>query len=224
MANKFIEVEYDKFTNRRDSFMSPMQLHYNDEEEDDLIDSDDTFTIKLRHVSSPESEGLLLDIRFRGEDWFFLRNGKLIININGVENIALEPHESYADLVNKAFTRDETVCEESDWYEIDQDILKKICDANSVDFQIRGERIEEFSGNKFIKYAQVFYNGFYDEEAYKEVLDEKLDYIYPADDEDEEEDDSTSNSSGSGCMVMLLLMCSTLSSIAACLFFVMRLF
>ena len=35
--------------------MSPMQLHYNDEEEDDLIDSDDTFTIKLRHVSSPES-------------------------------------------------------------------------------------------------------------------------------------------------------------------------
>ena len=25
------------------------------EEEDDLIDSDDTFTIKLRHVSSPES-------------------------------------------------------------------------------------------------------------------------------------------------------------------------
>ena len=166
-----------------------------------------------------------MDIRFRGEDWSFLRNGKLIININGVENIALEPHESYADLVNKAFTRDETVCEESDWYEIDQDILKKICDANSVDFQIRGERIEEFSGNKFIKYAQVFYNGFYDDEAYKEVLDEKLDYIYPAvDEKDEEGEKSANDSSGSGCVVTLLLMCSALSSIAACLFFVMCLF
>jgi len=221
MANKFVYVEYDKFTNRRESYMSPMTLDYDD---DDFYISEGTFCINLRHVSSPESEGLVLDVRFNGEDWFFLRSGKLIININGVENIALEPHESYAKVVDKPFSRHETECEESDWYEIDKDLLKKICDAKSIDFQIRGEGVEEFNGNKFIKYAQVFYNGFYDEEAYKEVLDEKLDYICSDDDDDEEGDDSTSNSSGSGCMVTLLLMCSALSSIAACLFFVMRLF
>ena len=216
MANKFIEVEYDKFTNKRNTSMCPMTLTewYGG-----------YFNIDLRHVSTPKSEGLLIDLYYRGDDWFFLRNGGIIININNVENISLEPHESYSHVKDSYNYEEDSKCEEEDYYEIDKEILKKICDAKSIDIQIRGESVEEVNANKFIKYAQVFYNGFYDDEAYKEVLDEKLDYIYPAvDEKDEEGEKSANDSSGSGCVVTMLLMCSALSSIAACLFFVMCLF
>ena len=191
MANKFICVEYDKFTNKRETSMDSMDL---------LVEYEYYFKINLRHVSTPKSEDLLLDLLYRGEDWFYLNKGKLIININDVENIVLEPHESYSDMTKIGFELDEK-CEESDWYVISQDILKKICDAKSVDFQIRGESIVEVNANKFIKYAQVFYNGFYNEEAYKEVLEEKLDYISPA--EDDEDDDNSANGETTGTTIIL---------------------
>jgi hypothetical protein len=220
MANKFIEVEYDKFTNKRETSMDSMTL---------LEEYDCYFKINLRHVSTPRSEGLLIDLYYRGDNWFFLRNGKLIININNVENISLEPNESFSHVMDSYDDEEDGKCEEEDYYEIDREILKKICDAKCVDFQIRGEAVLEANGERFIKYSQVFYNGFYDEDAYKEVLEENIDFISPADDGDDDDEesgrkDSTNDASGNGCMVTLLLMCSALSSIAACLFFIMGIF
>lgn len=218
MANKFIEVEFDKFTNKRVTSICPMTL---------MKGYTIYFSISLRHVSIPGHEGLLINLFYKGDGWFFLRNGEIIININNVENISLEPNESYARVVDSYDLTENGKCSELDYYEIDREILKKICDAKSLDIQIRGKYVEEVNANKFIKYAQVFYNGFYDEEAYKEVLDEELDYIQPADDYEDDEDDendSANGSSGNGCMVTLFLMCSALSSIAACLFFIMGFF
>ena len=45
----------------------------------------------------PDLDTLVLDLNYDGDDWFFLSNGNLTININDVENIVLEPHESYTD-------------------------------------------------------------------------------------------------------------------------------
>lgn len=211
MANKFIKVHYDKFRNKRETFMSSISLTK------DYLPY--YFCIRLRHVSVPESEELLLDVVYGGRDWFFLRKGRLIININNVENITLEPHESYTEVTN-----DYRSCHEHEYYIISKEILKKICNAESVDIQISGESdVAELNANKFIRYAQIFYNGFYDDEAYREALEKQekvkkgeLGYIhYPA------EDDETKGS-GEGCMVALLLICSAFSSLAICLFFVMR--
>ena len=221
MANKFIMVDYDKFTNKRETFMAYISLTMKYEEDEDnyfpyYLD------IRLRHMSVPESEDLLLDVSYAGRDWFFLRNGRVIININNVENITLEPHESYTEVTNEFRS-----CREADYYIISQEILKKICDAESVDIQISGESdVAEVNANEFIRYAQIFYNGFYDEEAYKEALEKQekvkqgeLDYIYY---DEDEEDDGETKESGESCMVTLLLMCSAFSSLVICLFFVMR--
>lgn len=220
MANKFIMVDYDKFKNKRETFMAYISLTEKYEEDEDnyfpyYLD------IRLRHVSVPESEDLLLDVVYAGRDWFFLREGRLIININNVENITLEPHESYTKVTNEYRS-----CEEHEYYIISKEILKKICNAESVDIQISGESaVDELNANEFIRYAQIFYNGFYDDEAYREALEKQekvkkgeLDHIYYP---DEDEDDETKGS-GESCMVTLLLMCSAFSSLVICLFFVMR--
>lgn len=201
MANNFLRVEYDKFSNKRVTSMSAITLLE--------MGLSSYFKINLRHVSTPETEVLLIDLLYSGWDWFDLDKGILIININDIENIELKPHGTYEG-------GEPDKCYEDYYYEINKEILKKICDAKSVDFQIqgkRGKRIEEANGDRFIKYAQIFYNGFYDEELYKEVIDENEDDIerlLPYSEENETE-------SGNSCMVTLLIMCTALSSVAACL-------
>lgn len=198
MANKFLKVDYDKFASKT---VTTMKDEYNV--------SANVIRLKamLRHVSMPDLDILVLDLNYVGDDWFFLSNGNLTININDVENIVLEPHESYTDTYS---IYDSCRCVEYDWYELNQDLLKKICDAKSIDFKISGAKTYDIAnGNSFIKYAQKFYNGFYDEEAYKEVLEE------PKKTTSSSKKSSASNS-GIGCMATLILAIGALSSLAAC--------
>ncbi len=166
-----------------------------------------------------------------GEDWAYLSSGQLIVNINDVENIELEPHESYSRVIENSYIpKYNGKCEESVYYEIDKYILKRICDAKSVDFQIQGNGgadVYEVNANNFIKYAQVFYNEFYDEDAYKEVFNENLDFLHPVvedDDEEEGDGDSKDAGAGNGCMVTLLMVCGALSSFAFCLSLILKVF
>ena len=164
------------------------------------------FKVNFRHVSTPNIDALLLDLFYRGKDWFFVSNGRLIININNVENLVLEPNESYSETNETPFYG--LTCDESNWYEINQDILKKICDAKTIDFKIIGEnKSVEASFNDFIIYAQRFYNGLYDENAYLDALNETEEVTV-------ETKDNESNSNN-GCMVTLIMMVSAFSSIAA---------
>lgn len=206
MANKFINVEHDKFTN---STTTQMWSAYPIPRFDPPESSPD-LQVYIEHFSSPNAEDLTLRLYYRdisdSEGWFFLRSGKFIININGVENIELEPHEVYAE-VKAVTTWESEKCCECDYYFISQELLKKICDAKTVDFKIIGGRqVVESSVNSFIIYAQRFYNGFYDENAYVEALEEQ-----------DFEKKETEASSGSGCMVSLLMMLAALSSFVACL-------
>ncbi len=81
----------------------------------------------------------------------------------------LKPHESYSDCGHG-------ICRESDYYDIDQATLKRICEANTIDVKITGRNYSEvFHVNSFIIYAQQFYNAVYDSNAYQESL--KMGYV-----------------------------------------------
>ena len=202
MANRFLKVDYDKFANKT---VTSMKDEYR------VGANALKFRAMLRHVSMPDLDSLVLDINYDGLEWFFLSHGNLTININDVENIVLEPHESYTDTYTGY---EDCHCVESDWYQLDQELLKKICDAKTLDFKIAGATTYDIAkGNRFIEYAQKFYNGFYDEEAYKEVVAEPT--PKPAATESTSSQSSTSASS-SGCMVILLMAFSALSSLEVC--------
>jgi len=210
MANKFIRVDHDKFTNKTTTQMDTEYPIYRFEQHENNPD----LHVYIKHVSAPDAEGLLLYLYYRDRTdsygWFFLRNGTFIININGIENIELEPHEAYAE-VSAITSYESEKCSECDYYFIDQELLKKICDAKTVDFKIIGGRqVVESSANTFINYAQRFYNGFYDENAYLDALEEQ-----------DFEKKETETNSGSGCMVSLLMMLATLSSFVACLILIL---
>ena len=218
MANRFIKVDYDKFTNKTVTSMK---------DEYDVKANVLNFKAMLRHVSLPDFDSLLLDINYDGLDWFFLRNGNLIINIDDTENIVLEPHESYADTYTGY---SDCHCVESDFYELNQEILKKLCDAKTLDFKISGATTYDIAnGNRFIKYAQKFYNGFYDEEAYKEVVAEtapkpSTPKATPTSTSTNTTSRTYSGTSSNGCMVTLLIAISALSSLAFCISFIVGLF
>lgn len=187
MANNYVKVENDKFNNKTVTTMKkPYRLT--------KTTLGGLYHLTLRHVSAPSHDSLLIDVYYQGFDWAFLRNGSMIININNVENIELEAHESYSDTM----TVGESVeCVESDYYEINQEILKKICDAQSVDIKIAGSNTEKVKeANQFIEYARHFYSDFYDENAYK--------------------DSDSSSSSKGGCMGAIMIAVSIISSLAAC--------
>lgn len=212
MANRFLKVDYDKFANKT---VTSMKDEYN------VRANVIKLKAMLRHVSMPDLDSLVLDLNYDGLEWFFLSHGNLTININDVENIVLEPHESYTDTYTGY---EDCHCVESDWYQLDQELLKKICDAKTLDFKIAGATTYDIAkGNRFIEYAQKFYNGFYDEEAYKEVVAEPTPKPKPATTESTPSQPSTSSSS-SGCMVALLMAFSALSSLAYCISFLFRVF
>lgn len=212
MSNRFLKVDYDKFANKT---VTSMKDEYN------VRANVIKLKAMLRHVSMPDLDTLVLDLNYDGLEWFFLSHGNLTININDVENIVLEPHESYTDTYTGY---EDCHCVESDWYQLDQELLKKICDAKTLDFKIAGATTYDIAkGNRFIDYAQKFYNGFYDEEAYKEVVAEPTPKPKPAATESAPSQSSTPASS-SGCMVTLLMAFSALSSLAVCVSLLIGLF
>lgn len=194
MVNNFVEFINDKFENKTTTKMKTKFCL----KDSGLIDKD-SFVIGLRHVSMPNTDDSVVDIEYSGEDWFFLRSGELFININNVENIVLKPHESYSDCGHG-------ICLESDYYEIDQATLKRICEANTIDVKITGgDHSEVFHVNRFIIYAQQFYNAVYDSNAYQESL--KMGYVR--------------SSGDNGCIVTLLMIFSTLSTLLTCIALIM---
>lgn len=203
MANRFLNVDYDKFANK--TVTSMKDKYY-------VRAKAIRLNAMLRHVSMPDLDALVLDLDYDGLEWFFLRDGNLTININDVENIVLEPHESYT---NTYTGYSDCHCVESVFYQLDQELLKKICDAKTIDFKISGATTYDIAnGNSFIEYAQKFYNGFYDEEAYKDAVAE------PEPKPSTPHTSASTSASSSGCMITLLMALGTLSSMVICACFI----
>lgn len=227
MAHKFVTVEYDKFENKGETTMDYpyiLWLEIAGQQQQNICQVDvinsfnsigpscywPTISAKLRHVSVPNRDVLIIDVFSNTKDWLFLRHGNIIININNTENITLEPNEPVSETSEGAFN--EIRCVEYCYYIINQEILHRICEAKSLDFSIRGSHDRKVvNANGFINYARRFYNGVYDENAYIDSLNLT---------ESEHNHLKSPGNSGNSCMITIIAMISALSSLIACLFLV----
>lgn len=182
MENNFLTTNFDKFENITTTKTSYPYIVEDKEKS--------STTIGIYHVSTPSGSFLMLKvIHVKTYSWFHLNHGKMIFNINNVENIILEPkqlgaeclygyksiiasHMQHIDACDDGEQRRYYI--EEDSYTITQKELKKICDATSVDVQIsgKGQRIE-VNANNFIAYCRLFYNAFYDKEAYVDTVEKE---------------------------------------------------
>lgn len=187
MANNYVTVSKDTFKNvtTKESF----KLNYKLSPRKITLTENADFS--FRQVITPNVEALLIDVHFMSSElnklaiksgslagalasypgeWAFLRNGELILQINGYENIQLVAHSSDSDVTTNGLTN-ASACEELVWYEIDKDILEKICKADSVKMQLSGSKgVWELEGNDFIFMAKTFWNGVYDSGMYADEI------------------------------------------------------
>lgn len=172
-TNNFITVDFDKFKQVTTTISNPnTSLGYAVE----LMGwtSGYILQVRLRHVKSPQGEGLLLDLRLdSSEGWIFLKRGQLSLVVDG-ENINLRPTETLSstdsEIKSGSSTREEV------YYELSQTILDKISDSNELDIRLVGKEIYfDFDENQiedFQVMCQQFYNNFYDNTKYTESLEE----------------------------------------------------
>ena len=192
MANKYVTVTNDSFKKITTTESYKLEYKLNPRK----ITLTETAAFLLRHISTPSVEGLLIVVNFKSEElnklglksgslketlasypgeWAFLRDGELIIQIDGEENIPLTPHELDSDVTRNGLT-DASACEEYIYYEIDKTILEKICTAHSVMMQLSGSRASwTIDGHDFIFMAKTFWNGFYDGKKYSEEIQHSVD-------------------------------------------------
>ena len=188
MANQYVTIKNDSFQKITTAESTQIQYYLPGRK----LTLTETASFNFRHVSAePSVEALLIDVHFSSSElnklgiksgslksaiasyageWAFLREGKLIIQLNGNENISLIPHESDSDVTRNGLT-DASACEELCYYEIDKTILEKICEAKTLKMQLSGGRAKwTIEGNDLIFLAKAFYNGFYDKNRYADEI------------------------------------------------------
>ena len=119
----------------------------------------------FRYYSTPGVDSILLDIEYTAAEWMFFRNGDLIIRINNSKNIVLSPQGEDS---NTFSTKDYHGIREYLYYEISTDDFKDLCFADSIEFQITGNR--NFINGKadmLQKIARHLYNELYEKESFE---------------------------------------------------------
>ena len=159
------------------------------------------FNLSMRHVKTPDLDLSLINYYYVGADWFFIANGNMIINIDGKENITLEPHESNTE----TGVGYRNAVSETGYYAISKEQLKQVCDAKSVEVRISGsnsyhaltneanqKNVESsiLPADKFLFMCRAFYSGLYDDNSYSEWLNT----IIPAGSENKK-------AAGGGCFI-----------------------
>ena len=125
-----------------------------------------------RIVTMPDHDSLLMDVEVHstfGNDWPNLNAGKIIMLIDGETVTIDEVHENWHD----CHTNDgKTYYEESCYFELDKDLLKRICDSKSFCMQLYGGNLKGEVGNvnAVVVYSKLFYNAVYDNTAYTDVV------------------------------------------------------
>lgn len=191
MANSCVTVTHDSFKNKTttSSYLLKFELNGRRSRLGEGAD------FNIRHIScAPDFDALVIDVHFYSVEyrdaksynnvweniktiaqtlpgeWAFLRNGQLIIQINGFENIPLEACDAGGDVTRRDITNG-SACEEWVYYKINKEILDKICKANSVSMQLSGSDASwTLDGSAMIPMARTFWNGFYDETMYTEEV------------------------------------------------------
>ncbi|HAQ71564.1 MAG TPA: hypothetical protein DCR48_11375 [Flavobacteriales bacterium] len=186
---RFIKQDFDKFNNKSTSELvwptkfskKYISIWWNAGDSTVKDYKGMEIDLTLRHVKTPDIETCLIDYMYLGGDWMFLRNGNMIINLDGTENIKLEAKESNTD-VGVGFRN--AVCEIG-FYSISKEELKKVCDAKEVEVRVGGansyhsiansdQKNSEKSilpGDKFLFMCRTFYAGLYDDSSYSSQIE-----------------------------------------------------
>lgn len=160
-----------------------------------------------RVVVMPDEDRLVIDLKLKygGSNWLNLNSGKIIILVDGEAITLNQPVENYHDC--KVYDGGETYYTESCYFEIDKDLLKRICDSKSFGMQIYtdGERMGVENVNAIVVYSKLFYNAVYDSTAYTDVVANALEVFKSNSFIDEIALDGSGAKTG-GCMGMLILL------------------
>ena len=161
MANQFITEDYDKFSD-------VTKIRMNNKVK---LSSYPYICGSLTLVRDKKGESIFLILDTRNRDWIFLRDGKMVLRINNEENVTLVPNEISTSV-------NEGVCREVCGYEMNKDVLFKLCQAEKIEYKISGlngfttnEDNAEKEHGDLGQYCRRFYNGVYDENAYVESLE-----------------------------------------------------
>lgn len=132
--------------------------------------------VKLRRlIIMPEDDCVVMDLNLEAfgiSSWPNLKHGNVIMLVDN-ETFTLEPVENYHD----CHTFDgKTTFNESCYYELSDNLLKKIADSNSFSMKVYGDgwETEIENVNAFIVYCKLFYNQVYDSSAYVETVNNAL--------------------------------------------------
>ena len=172
MEKQFITQSYDKFAEKTTTESKPKKVKLGDV-------GSYKFQIGIRHVKSPNFESLLFDVLLNTKDWLFIRHGKMYIKAD-VERFEIEAHENYSNVLGHQKIGNSSIdlgLEESAYYNIDKNILEKICDSQSLEIRITGEKFCDFEGknlDNFRLMCKQFYNNFYDSSKYTDSLTAKV--------------------------------------------------
>ena len=204
MSN-FVSIDEDKFEKKM-TYLNSKQLNLFTHGGASICGCKMSFR---RIVVMPDQDCLVmdLDIVAYGSDWPNLNRGKIILLIDGEPVTLNNPGENYHDCdVHDG----ETYYKESCYFEIDDDLLKRICDSKSFAMQIyvATGRSEVKNVNAVVVYSKLFYNAVYDSTAYTDVVANALGEFTRANAEMSSFSEIALDGSGAngGCMGMLALL------------------
>jgi len=110
---------------------------------------------------------------FAGE-WAFLRNGNLILQLNGKENIPLDPVECSSEVTTENITN-ANACSEVVMYRIDKELLERICECNSIRMRLSGSAGSWIlEGDHFKFMAKAFFHTVFDSSRYSKEIEEEF--------------------------------------------------
>ena len=101
----------------------------------------------MRYVKTPDIESVLIDYHYIGNDWLFIKDKEMTINLDGGKNIKLKSHESDTN-VGVGFRNG---VEEIGFYQITKKQLKQICDAKEVEVLIQASKGRHYLKNEETK-------------------------------------------------------------------------
>lgn len=180
ISKRFISQNFDKFLNKtetkwidpesRKTIGAKWGLNWENTIGYGEDKSSQIFNLKLRHIKTPTIDSLVIDFHFFANDWFFLRDGKIIINCNSIENIELKPHDSNTSVGKYGGSR----IEEIGFYNISKEQLKRICDANTIAVKVSGaNNFFELEGKGLLKFhfmCRSFYSELFEDSSYNQWI------------------------------------------------------
>ena len=201
-STRFISKDFDKFNDKTTAKMNwPGKMsntfwdYWVNVGSSDFADwKGNDISLSPRYVKTPKIEAILIDYTLITESWLFLRNGKMTINLDDVENIVLEAHESQTD-VGVGWRN---ACAEIGYYQISKEDLLKVCKATKVEVRIAGSNtyisidsdtaknkhpeVKVISAaDKFLFMCRAFYGGLFDDDSF----DSSVEAIIPVGTENE---------------------------------------